>query len=80
MKVEPHPSPSEWKFYRKNCPFNNKINTFVVENTYYSPAMQRCQVLADPQPQPRPSASLQLIAIELCELVEHLCLVLFRDT
>jgi hypothetical protein len=40
--------------------------------------MELDQVLADPQSQARSAAALQIVAIELCELVEHLGLILER--
>jgi hypothetical protein len=40
--------------------------------------VQLHQVLADPQSQARSTAALQIVAIELCELVEHLGLILDR--
>jgi len=47
-------------------------------DTHYFSAVQLHQVLADPQSQARSAAALQIVAIELCELVEHLGLILDR--
>ena len=47
-------------------------------DTHYFSAVQLHQVLADPQSQARSAAALQIVAIELCELVEHLRLILDR--
>ena len=47
--------------------------------SHYSAAVELGQVLADPQSQSRSAAALQVVAIELRELVEHLGLILDRD-